>query len=96
MKRTLRTRTLLAAAAGLAASTSLGAPRPIAAPPPAPQPAVRRDDGDWTKYCGDLLMDGVASAEVSLYPETVPGLELLWSRRLSGPIASSPTVASGR
>ncbi|HVO52617.1 MAG TPA: PQQ-binding-like beta-propeller repeat protein, partial [Thermoanaerobaculia bacterium] len=47
-------------------------------------------------YCGDLLMDGVASAEVSLYPETVPGLELLWSRRLSGPIASSPTVASGR
>lgn len=96
MARTLAARILFAAAAGLAASMSHAAPHPIAAPPPLPQPVVRRNDGDWTKYCGDLLMDGVASAEVSLYPESVPGLELLWSRRLSGPIASSPTVASGR
>ena len=52
--------------------------------------------GDWPKYCGDLLMSGVAAGEVALSPASVPALDLLWSRSLSGPVASSPTVAGGR
>jgi polyvinyl alcohol dehydrogenase (cytochrome) len=51
---------------------------------------------DWTKYCASLSMSGVATGERVLSPATVPGLQLLWSRTLSGPIASAPSVARGK
>ncbi len=63
---------------------------------PAIPVAPRAADGDWSKYCGDLSMSGVASGEKTISPAAAPGLELLWKRKLSGPVASSPTVIGGR
>lgn len=57
---------------------------------------ARATPGDWPKYCGDLLMNGVASGETDIVASTAPSLRLLWKRTLSGPIASSPTVVGGR
>lgn len=51
---------------------------------------------DWTKYCASLSMNGVATGERILSPITVPGMQLLWSSTLSGPIASAPSVAGGK
>jgi polyvinyl alcohol dehydrogenase (cytochrome) len=50
---------------------------------------------DWPKYCATLSMTGV-SGERILSAESVPGIVLLWSRKLSGPIASAPSVAHGK
>lgn len=52
--------------------------------------------GEWTKYCASLSMNGVAVNELSLSTESVPQLQLLWSRTLSGPVASAPSVARGK
>ncbi|HXH94038.1 MAG TPA: PQQ-binding-like beta-propeller repeat protein [Thermoanaerobaculia bacterium] len=51
---------------------------------------------DWTKYCGSLAMDGNADGERVLSPASVPGLQLLWSQKLNGPVASAPSVAYGK
>src|ERR1700686_589684 len=47
---------------------------------------------EWTKYCASLSMNGVATGERDLSTVTVPRLQLLWSRTLSGPVASAPSV----
>jgi outer membrane protein assembly factor BamB len=52
--------------------------------------------GDWAKYCGSLSMNGVAAGERTLSAETAPNFQLLWSRTLSGPIASAPSIARGK
>jgi polyvinyl alcohol dehydrogenase (cytochrome) len=59
-------------------------------------PVKRSSAGDWPKYCGTLAMDGRAPGEKLLTRATAPALALLWTRSLSGPVASSPTVADGR
>jgi polyvinyl alcohol dehydrogenase (cytochrome) len=51
---------------------------------------------NWPKYCASLSMNGVAAGERDLSTVTVPRLQLLWSRTLSGPIASEPSVARGK
>jgi len=51
---------------------------------------------DWTKYCASLSMNGVASGERILSTTSVPHIQLLWWRKLSGPIGSAPSVARGR
>jgi polyvinyl alcohol dehydrogenase (cytochrome) len=51
---------------------------------------------DWTKYCASLSMNGVANGESILSTTTAPSIQLLWSRTLSGPIGSAPSVARGR
>ena len=56
-----------------------------------------RDPGiDWPKYCADAAMTGQARGERRISVSTVPALRLAWKARLSGPVASSPTVVSGR
>ena len=51
---------------------------------------------DWTKYCGSLAMNGVSTGEQILSPSSASNIQLLWSRKLSGPIASAPSVARGK
>ena len=51
---------------------------------------------DWTKYCGSLSMDGNADGERILSPESVPNLQLLWSQKLKGAVATAPSVAQGK
>jgi polyvinyl alcohol dehydrogenase (cytochrome) len=51
---------------------------------------------DWPKYCGSLSMNGVAAGERILTIDSVANLQLLWSRKLSGTIASAPSVARGK
>jgi outer membrane protein assembly factor BamB len=51
---------------------------------------------DWAKYCGSLAMTGNAVGERVLSTASVPRLQLLWSRTLSGPIGSAPSVARGK
>lgn len=50
---------------------------------------------DWPKYCGNLEMTGLA-VDAFADPEGIPRLDLVWTRQLSGPIASAPSVADGR
>ncbi|MEA2237601.1 MAG: hypothetical protein QOC81_2325 [Thermoanaerobaculia bacterium] len=64
-------------------------------------PTVRRraliaPANDWNKYCGSLALDGIASGERILSPASVPNLQLLWSRKLNGPVASAPSVANNK
>jgi outer membrane protein assembly factor BamB len=66
-----------------------------------PAPGIRRrvlrgPDNDWTRYCASNSMNGVAAGEQLLSTGTVLNLHLLWSRTLSGPIASQPSVARGK
>ena len=58
---------------------------PLRVPPP----------DDWPKYCGNLAMSGAASGD-ALSSGTASSLVLLWSQKLTGPIASSPSVAGGK
>src|SRR5258706_7095928 len=51
---------------------------------------------EWTKYCGTLSMTGVSAGERVLSTESVPRIQLLWSRQLKGTIASAPSVARGK
>jgi outer membrane protein assembly factor BamB len=51
---------------------------------------------DWTKYCGSLAMSGVAAGEQILSPASTSNIQLLWSRKLNGAIASAPSVARGK
>ena len=51
---------------------------------------------DWPRYCASLSMNGVAAGERILSPASAPGIRLLWSQKLSGPIASAPSVARGK
>jgi outer membrane protein assembly factor BamB len=60
------------------------------------RPLNRGPINDWTKYCASLSMNGFAAGEQVLSTITVPGLHLLWSRVLDGPVASAPSVARGR
>jgi outer membrane protein assembly factor BamB len=67
---------------------------------PAPAEPLRRHAAttpvnEWTKYCGNLSMSGVAAGEKILSTESVPRMALLWSRKLNGPIASEPSIARG-
>jgi polyvinyl alcohol dehydrogenase (cytochrome) len=48
---------------------------------------------DWPKYCANLAMTGVAASGGDISRVTVHALKPVWSIRLAGPIASSPTVA---
>jgi outer membrane protein assembly factor BamB len=57
---------------------------------------TRAPENDWPRYCASNSMSGVASGEQVLSTATVPNLHLLWSRTLSGPIASAPSVARGK
>ncbi|MCU1348995.1 MAG: hypothetical protein JWO56_2025 [Acidobacteria bacterium] len=57
---------------------------------------TRGPDNDWPRYCASNLMTGVAAGEQVLSPATVGQLHLLWSRTLSGPIASAPSVVRGK
>jgi polyvinyl alcohol dehydrogenase (cytochrome) len=58
--------------------------------------ALVAPSNDWSKYCGSLSMDGVAAGERILSPTSVPNLQLLWSRKLKGPVASAPSVVNGK
>jgi outer membrane protein assembly factor BamB len=51
---------------------------------------------EWPKYCGNLSMTGTAQAGGNLSPQTAPFFTSLWSLRLSGPIASQPTIAEDK
>ena len=57
---------------------------------------TRGPDNDWPRYCASNSMTGVAVGEQILSPTTTGNLHLLWSRTLSGPIASQPSVARGK
>jgi len=52
-----------------------------------------RQHSEWRKYCSDLSNTGVAESGGLISRETAGLLHLLWSRSLTGPIASSPTIA---
>jgi polyvinyl alcohol dehydrogenase (cytochrome) len=54
----------------------------------------RSSPGDWPKYCGNLGMTSEASDESSITRATVGALSPLWTSRLAGSVASSPTVVS--
>ena len=69
---------------------------PASALAPSAPPVKRNSVGDWPKYCGNLSLDGYSSGEIQLTRASAPVLELLWKRTLSGSVASSPTIASGR
>jgi outer membrane protein assembly factor BamB len=56
---------------------------------------TRGPDNDWPRYCASNSMTGVAAGEQVLAPATVGELHLLWSRMLSGPMASAPSVFRG-
>jgi outer membrane protein assembly factor BamB len=60
------------------------------------RPLNRAPINDWPKYCASLSMNGVAAGEQVLSTVTVPGLHLLWSRVLEGPIGSAPSVARNK
>lgn len=47
---------------------------------------------DWPKYCSNLAMTGVADNGGLIAPDTVHLMTQRWSLKLSGPVASSPTV----
>jgi outer membrane protein assembly factor BamB len=88
-------------AAAIAATGSVFAAVPVALPPSSlgPMQGVplrRSTEGEWSKYCADLGMTGNPSGEVLLTRESARALELLWTRKLGGSIASSPTIAGGR
>jgi len=57
---------------------------------------TRGPDNDWPRYCASNSMSGVAAGEQILSPITVGNLHLVWSRTLSGPVASAPSVARGK
>jgi len=63
---------------------------------PSAPPVKRSLTGDWPKYCGTLALDGTSSSERRLTRVSAQTLELLWTRSLSGAVASSPTVSGGR
>jgi len=56
----------------------------------------RSPTNDWTKYCASLSMNGVSAGEQVLSKVTVPGLHVIWSRKLDGAIGSAPSVARGK
>jgi polyvinyl alcohol dehydrogenase (cytochrome) len=56
----------------------------------------RGPDNDWPRYCASNAMTGNAAGEQILSTATVPRLHVLWSRSLSGPVASAPSVARGK
>jgi len=60
------------------------------------RPLNRAPVNDWNKYCASLSMNGVAAGEQVLSKVTVPGLHIVWSRVLDGPVASAPSVARGK
>jgi polyvinyl alcohol dehydrogenase (cytochrome) len=84
-------------AALLFALPAAAASRPVAQSPSQPPVPVngRESSRDWPKYCHDLAMSGFSSGEERITRATAPGLTLLWSRPLSGSVASSPTVVAG-
>src|SRR4051794_30968766 len=57
---------------------------------------ARVPENDWPRYCASNSLNGVAAGEQVLTTATIPNLHLLWSRTLSGPIASAPSVARGK
>jgi outer membrane protein assembly factor BamB len=57
---------------------------------------TRGPDNDWPRYCASNSMSGVATGEQILSTGTVANLHLVWSRTLSGPVASAPSVARGK
>ena len=81
----------LLSAPGLPAAMMIG---PVSGP--AVIPVAGRANHDWPKYCADLGMTGQARSETRISPSTATTLNLLWQKTLPGPIASSPTVVSGR
>jgi outer membrane protein assembly factor BamB len=58
--------------------------------------AVVNPTNDWKKYCGSLAMNGFAIGESVLSASSAPQLQLLWSQKLNGPIASAPSVARNK
>jgi outer membrane protein assembly factor BamB len=66
-----------------------------------PETIVRRHlsrvpDNDWSRYCASNSMTGVAAGEQLISSATAGDLHLLWSRTLSGAIASAPSVVRGQ
>jgi len=66
-----------------------------------PETIVRRHlshipDNDWPRYCASNSMSGVAAGEQIISAASAGSLHLLWSRKLSGPIASEPSVVRGK
>lgn len=57
---------------------------------------TRGPDNDWPRYCASNSMNGVAVGEQVISSGTAADLHLLWSRKLSGSIASAPSVARGK
>jgi outer membrane protein assembly factor BamB len=57
---------------------------------------TRAPENDWPRYCASNSMSGVAAGEQVISPATAGNLHLLWSRMLSGPIASAPSVVRGK
>lgn len=51
---------------------------------------------DWNKYCGSLAMNGNAVGERVLSATSAPKLQLLWLKKLNGPIGSAPSVARSK
>jgi outer membrane protein assembly factor BamB len=49
---------------------------------------------NWPKYCSNLAMTGVAESGGAISPATAPSFTQLWSTKLGGPVASSPTVVN--
>ena len=58
--------------------------------------AVEVPNADWSKYCASLSMNGVADGEMTISRDTASRFQLLWSRKLNGPIGSAPSIAHGK
>ncbi len=85
------------------AMSLLALPVVLARPSVAPvktRPVVSTGDRplnvDWPKYCADAAMTGRAHNEAMISAASVASMKLAWKVLLPGPVASSPTVVSGR
>lgn len=58
--------------------------------------ALVNPTNDWNKYCGSLAMNGFAIGESVLSAASAHKLQLLWLKKLNGPVGSAPSVAHGK
>src|SRR3954447_14034990 len=78
-------------------TVAVDAERPVRPGAPVRRRIVARvADNDWPRYCASNSMSGVAAGEQIVSPATASNLRLLWSRMLSGPVASAPSVVGGK